>query len=120
MGLEILSMEPSKMRQIINQKLSKKWKVIKFNVETTQDESEKIGGTLYEAQLQHNDGDILNFSIYSGFYEDFKVIEVCIEGKTDFARFYMENEETDIKRTLEARYGDLLKAIKRNCNCVIL
>jgi hypothetical protein len=120
MGLEILSLEPSKMRQVINQKLSKKWKVIKFNVETSQDKSGKVQGTFYETQLQYSDGDILEFSIYLGSYEDLKAVEVCIGGKTDFAKFFKENEITEVKKTLEAKYGDLLEAIKRDCNCTIL
>ena len=119
MGLEILSMEPSKRSYVINKKLSRRWKVIKFNTEKTQDESGKIQGFFYETQLQYEDGDILDFSIYLGSYEDFQAVEVCIEGKTDFARFYRRNEEEDVKKILETRYGDLLEAIKRDYNCTI-
>jgi hypothetical protein len=120
MGLEILNIEPSKRKYVINKKLSKRWKVIKFDTQKTQDESGKIQGTFYEIQLRYEDGDILNFSIYLGSYENFKVVEVCIEGKTDFARFFKKNEEEDVKKILETRYGDLLEAIKRDCNCTIL
>jgi hypothetical protein len=119
MGLEILSMEPSERRRAINKKLSKRWKVIKFDTQKTQDESGKIQGTLYETQLQYEDGDILDFSIYIGSYEDLKAIEVCIGGKTDFAKFFKENETTEVKKILETRYGDLLEAIKRDCNCTV-
>lgn len=119
MGIEILNMKPSEMMHEINKRLSKRWKVVKFDTEKIQDESEKVEGTLYKTQLQYEDGDILNFSIYLGLYKDFKVVEVCIEEKTDYAKFFKESEWESIKRTLEARYGDLLEAIKRDCKCVI-
>jgi hypothetical protein len=117
MGIEILDMKPSEMMHEINKRLSKRWKVIKCDVERVQDE--EVEGTLYKTQLQYEDGDILNFSIYLGLYENFKVVEVCIEGKTDYAKFLKENEWEEVKRTLEARYGDLLEAIKRDCKYVI-
>jgi hypothetical protein len=101
------------------------WEVIDCGV-TRYPGDEPIKGWIYGAWLENTEtGEDLEFELLDGVYygeEDeyrskpLNIIMVYINGKIDFEEVFPDRDKARVMRELKRLYGDILQAMKKECD----